>query len=81
MPNSWYENLPAVALDYKVHIDAGKEDCYFQYVDAGATFYVNFQVCNCLLHYHFTENAFLIHLLELRTGITLEDTRVFPLKF
>ncbi|XP_017762298.1 PREDICTED: transmembrane emp24 domain-containing protein 5-like [Eufriesea mexicana] len=44
MPNSWYENLPAVALDYKVYIDAGKEDCYFQYVDAGATFYVNFQV-------------------------------------
>ncbi|XP_017892902.1 transmembrane emp24 domain-containing protein 6-like [Ceratina calcarata] len=40
----WYESLPAVALDYKVHIDAGKEDCYFQYVHAGATFYVNFQV-------------------------------------
>ena len=40
----WYETLPAVALDYKVHIDAGKEDCYFQYVNAGATFYVNFQV-------------------------------------
>ncbi|KOC62562.1 Transmembrane emp24 domain-containing protein 5 [Habropoda laboriosa] len=40
----WYQTLPAVALDYKVHIDAGKEDCYFQYVNAGATFYVNFQV-------------------------------------
>ena len=44
MPHPWYETLPAVALDYKVHIDAGKEDCYFQYVNAGATFYVNFQV-------------------------------------
>ncbi|KOX79286.1 Transmembrane emp24 domain-containing protein 6 [Melipona quadrifasciata] len=44
MPHPWYESLPAVALDYKVHIDAGKEDCYFQYVHAGATFYVNFQV-------------------------------------
>lgn len=43
-PNPWYESLPAVALDYKVHIDAGKEDCYFQYVNSGATFYVNFQV-------------------------------------
>lgn len=43
-PHPWYETLPAVALDYKVHIDAGKEDCYFQYVNAGATFYVNFQV-------------------------------------
>lgn len=39
-----YEDLPAVAMDYKVHIDAGKEDCYFQYVNAGATFYVSFQV-------------------------------------
>uniref|UniRef100_A0A8D8ZKF0 Transmembrane emp24 domain-containing protein 5 n=1 Tax=Cacopsylla melanoneura TaxID=428564 RepID=A0A8D8ZKF0_9HEMI len=40
----WYENLPAVAMDYKIHIDAGKEDCFFQYVNPGATFYVNFQV-------------------------------------
>uniref|UniRef100_A0A6M2DVH5 Putative membrane trafficking protein emp24/gp25l/p24 family n=1 Tax=Xenopsylla cheopis TaxID=163159 RepID=A0A6M2DVH5_XENCH len=40
----WYENLPAVAMDYKVHIDAGKEDCYYQYVQPGATFYVSFQV-------------------------------------
>lgn len=39
----WYENLPAVAMDYKVHIDPGKEDCYFQYVNPGATFYVSFQ--------------------------------------
>lgn len=42
----WYENLPAVAMDYKVHIDPGKEDCYFQYVQPGATFYVSFQVSN-----------------------------------
>lgn len=42
----WYENLPAVAMDYKVHIDPGKEDCYFQYVNRGATFYVSFQVRN-----------------------------------
>ncbi|CAO1369031.1 unnamed protein product [Diamesa serratosioi] len=41
---NWYESLPAVAMDYKVNIDAGKEDCYFQYVTAGATFYVSFQV-------------------------------------
>jgi p24 family protein gamma-5 len=45
----WYENLPAVAMDYKVHIDAGKEDCYFQYCPAGATFYVSFQVSTTLL--------------------------------
>lgn len=40
----WYETLPAVAMDYKVHIDAGKEDCYFQYVQPGASLYVSFQV-------------------------------------
>lgn len=39
-----YENLPAVAMDYRVHIDAGKEDCFSQYVNPGATFYVSFQV-------------------------------------
>ncbi|XP_049298110.1 uncharacterized protein LOC125771483 [Anopheles funestus] len=40
----WYESLPAVAMDYKVHIDAGKEDCYFQYVQQGSTLYVSFHV-------------------------------------
>lgn len=40
----WYETLPAVGMDYKVHIDAGKEDCYYQYVRPGSTFYVSFQV-------------------------------------
>lgn len=42
----WYESLPAVAMDYKVHIDPGKEDCYYQFVNPGATFYVSFQVSN-----------------------------------
>lgn len=45
----WYENLPAVAMDYKVHIDPGKEDCYFQYVNPGATFYVSFQVSKTII--------------------------------
>lgn len=40
----WYETLPAVAMDYKVHIDAGKEDCYYQYVQQGSTLYVSFHV-------------------------------------
>ncbi|KAF6209285.1 hypothetical protein GE061_015030 [Apolygus lucorum] len=40
----WYEDLPAVAMDYKIHVDPGKEDCYFQYVNPTATFYVAFQV-------------------------------------
>lgn len=41
----WYETLPAVAMDYKVIIDPGKEDCYFQFVNPGATFYASAQVC------------------------------------
>uniref|UniRef100_A0A2M3ZE76 Putative membrane trafficking protein emp24/gp25l/p24 family n=2 Tax=albitarsis series TaxID=58233 RepID=A0A2M3ZE76_9DIPT len=41
---AWYDTLPAVAMDYKVHIDAGKEDCYFQYVRQGSTLYVSFHV-------------------------------------
>ncbi len=39
-----FESLPAVAMDYKVKVDAGKEDCYFQFVSPGATFYASFQV-------------------------------------
>lgn len=44
MTEPWYEKLSPVSMDYKVHIDAGKEDCYFQYVNPGATFFVSFQV-------------------------------------
>ncbi|BET03328.1 emp24/gp25L/p24 family/GOLD [Nesidiocoris tenuis] len=31
-------------MDYKIHVDPGKEDCFFQYVNPSATFYVSFQV-------------------------------------
>lgn len=31
-------------MDYKVHLDPGKEDCYYQYVQPGATFYASYQV-------------------------------------
>lgn len=37
-------------MDYKVHVDAGKEDCYYQYVQQGAAFYVSFQVSNWFHH-------------------------------
>lgn len=53
----WYETLPAVAMDYKVHIDAGKEDCYFQYVNPGATFFVSFQVN--FIYYYFNINLYI----------------------
>lgn len=39
-----YNDVPGVAMEYKVHIDAGKEDCYWQYVHPQATIYVNMQV-------------------------------------
>jgi len=35
---SWYESLPAVAMDYKVHIDAGwyyhiaQKICFFMFI-------------------------------------------------
>lgn len=31
-------------MEYKVHVEAGKEDCYWQYVHPGATLYVSYQV-------------------------------------
>ncbi|XP_063609787.1 transmembrane emp24 domain-containing protein 5-like [Penaeus indicus] len=39
-----FENAPGIAMEYKIHVDAGKEDCYWQYVHPKATIYVNMQV-------------------------------------
>ena len=41
---NWLDAAPGVAMEYKVHVDAAKEDCYWQYVHPGATFYVSAQV-------------------------------------
>ena len=40
-------DAPAVAMEYKVHVDPGKEECYYQYVQRTATLYVSFQVRRC----------------------------------
>lgn len=43
----------AVAMEWKIHVDAGKEDCYYQYVAPSATFYVSMQVfhgSNCCFY-------------------------------
>lgn len=40
----WYETIPLVTMDFNVNLAAGTEDCYYQYVQPGATFYVSFQV-------------------------------------
>ena len=37
------ERIPLLFV-HKVHVDAGKEDCYYQYVHEGATLYVSQQV-------------------------------------
>lgn len=49
-----FDNAPGIAMEYKVHIDAGKEDCYYQYVHPSATIYVNMQVRRwpALLSFH-----------------------------
>ena len=36
--------VTGIAMEYKVHVEAGKEDCYWQYVHQGATLYVSYQV-------------------------------------
>lgn len=41
---SWLDSAPGIAMEYKVHVDAGKEDCYWQYVHPAATLYVSYQV-------------------------------------
>ena len=41
---NWLDAAPGVAMEYKVHVDAAKEDCYYQYVHSGATLYVSYQV-------------------------------------
>lgn len=40
----WYETQPHVSMDFKVHIDAGKEECFYQYVQEGAAFFVSYDV-------------------------------------
>lgn len=66
-----YEDLPAVAMDYKVHIDAGKEDCYFQYVNPGATFYVSFQVGRAYANSR--ERAMRVSCVNTRGGMCAND--------
>lgn len=37
-------STPGVAYEFKLHIDAGKEDCFYQAVEPSANFFVAFQV-------------------------------------
>jgi len=42
--NPAFNDKLGVAYDYKIHADAGKEDCFFQFVQSHASLYVAFQV-------------------------------------
>merc|ERR1711892_1337834 len=35
--SNWLDSAPGIAMEYKVHVEAGKEDCYWQFVHTGAT--------------------------------------------
>ena len=37
-----------VAYEFKIHVDPGKEDCFFQQVHAHSSLYVAFQVSHIL---------------------------------
>ncbi len=40
----YLEKRPLVSMDFNIQIDAGTEDCYYQYVQPDASFYVSYQV-------------------------------------
>ncbi|KPM02307.1 transmembrane emp24 domain-containing protein 1-like protein [Sarcoptes scabiei] len=42
-PEMSQDNL-GTAYEFKIHIDAGKEDCFYQYIEAGSSLYIAFQV-------------------------------------
>ena len=43
-----FDDVPGVAMEYRVHVDAGKEDCYYQYVHPGASLFISFWVSSNL---------------------------------
>lgn len=40
-----------VSYEFKLHVDAGKEECFYQYVEQNASVYVSFQVSFALVTY------------------------------
>src|ERR1700744_2302349 len=39
-----FEDKLGIAYEFKIHIDAGKEDCFYQYIQPSSSLYVAFQV-------------------------------------
>lgn len=42
--NTESDNIPGVSYEFKIHVDAGKENCFYQYVEPSANLFVAFQV-------------------------------------
>ena len=40
-----FDGLPGVQHEFKIDVPAGREECFYQIIKAGATFYMTFQVC------------------------------------
>lgn len=45
-----FDNVPGLGYELRVPVVAGKEQCFYQLVQAGANFYVSFQVRNWVNH-------------------------------
>ncbi|VVC46271.1 GOLD domain [Cinara cedri] len=72
----WYEYLPTLAVDFKVIIEPGKDECYFQFVNPGATFYVNAQVVKEGEMVGFTvkhPNGQIVHSYEQKASLNFQD--------
>lgn len=50
------QNL-GTAFEFKIHMDPGKEDCYWQWIEPGASFYASFHV-RLLFLYCFSMNIY-----------------------
>lgn len=42
--NTEEDDVPGVDVEYKIHVGAGKRECYYQYVRPGAAFYSSYKV-------------------------------------
>lgn len=54
-----------VSYEFKLHVDAGKEECFYQYVEQNASVYVSFQVSTALIE---TPGGIQVRVRESRTS-------------
>jgi hypothetical protein len=46
-----FEDKLGIAYEFKIHIDAGREDCFYQNIQHSSSLYVAFQVFITLLNF------------------------------